>query len=300
MFVVFEGIDGSGKTTISNRVSTALSGEGLSVKHLREGGKFVSPVSEGIREFGRNAQNLDLAWQAEFLLYVARDVQLIHEALRPALTDHDLVLADRFLYTPEVLGRHGRRLPESFTQPILKAAADGLEPDLVILVDVDPTFARARRKLRKLGEVNGKPPSRKGLSGVGLQQRLRRGYLAMADEHPERWVVLENQGSLERSVERAVDLIRQAHREGAARAIASFRASTPRPASRGRALGSPAEWAAPPRRTRPSCRWSMAWPSASRASRPTCWAACMANRSMRADARCSSTRPTPCWPRSVI
>ncbi|MES1184351.1 MAG: dTMP kinase [Myxococcales bacterium] len=241
MFVVFEGIDGSGKTTISNRVAGALSAEGLSVKHLREGGKFVSPVSEGIREFGRNAQNLDLAWQAEFLLYVARDVQLIHEALRPALADHDLVLADRFLYTPEVLGRHGRRLPESFTRPILTAAADGLEPDLVILVDVDPTFARARRKLRKLGEQQAKPPSRKGLSGVGLQQRLRRGYLAMADEHPERWVVLENQGSLERSVERAVDLIRQAHREGAARAIARFRGAVPRAASAHAPLASPAE-----------------------------------------------------------
>jgi dTMP kinase len=241
MFVVFEGIDGSGKTTISNRVATALSAEGLSVKHLREGGKFVSPVSEGIREFGRNAQNLELAWQAEFLLYVARDVQLIHEALRPALTDHDLVLADRFLYTPEVLGRHGRRLPESFTRPILTAAADGLEPDLVILVDVDPTFARARRKLRKLGEQQAKPPSRKGLSGVGLQQRLRRGYLAMADEHPERWVVLENQGSLEHSVQRAVDLIRHAHREGAARAITRFRGSTPRAAAARAPLKTPEE-----------------------------------------------------------
>lgn len=241
MFVVFEGIDGSGKTTISNRVATALGAEGLSVKHLREGGKFVSPVSEGIREFGRNAQNLELSWQAEFLLYVARDVQLIHEALRPALVDHDLVLADRFLYTPEVLGRYGRRLPESFTRPILTAAADGLQPDLVILVDVDPTFARARRKLRKLGEQQAKPPSRKGLSGVGLQQRLRRGYLAMADEQPERWVVLENQGSLERSVERAVDLIRQAHREGAARAVARFRGAAPRPAVARAPLTTPAQ-----------------------------------------------------------
>src|SRR6185295_10368806 len=104
--------------------------------------------------------------------------------LRPALGAHQLILADRFLYTPEVLGRHGRRLPESFTQPILKAAADGLEPDLVILVDVDPTFARARRKLRKLGEQQAKPPSRKGLSGVGLQQRLRLGYLALAAQSP--------------------------------------------------------------------------------------------------------------------
>jgi dTMP kinase len=239
MFVVFEGIDGSGKTTISNRVAAELTAEGLSIKHLRAEGKFASQVTEGIREFGRNAQNLDLSWQAEFLLYVARDVQLIHEALRPALADHDLVLADRFLYTPEVLGRHGRRLPESFTKPILQAAAEGLEPDLVILVDVDPTFARARRKLRKLGELQAKPPSRKGLSGVGLQQRLRRGYLALADQQPERWVVLRNEDSLDRSVKCAVDLIRQAHREGAARAITSFRAQALRARSPSSPLGSP-------------------------------------------------------------
>lgn len=241
MLVVFEGIDGSGKTTISNRVAAELSAEGLSVKHLRAEGKFVSAVSEGIREFGRNAQNLDLAWQAEFLLYVARDVQLIHEALRPALAEYDLVLADRFLYTPEVLGRHGRRLPESFTRPILTAAADGLEPDLVILVDVDPTFARARRKLRKLSEHQVKPPSRKGLSGVGLQQRLRRGYLALADEHPERWVVLQNQDSLDKSVKRAVDLIRQAHRDGAARAIAQFQRDMPPAVGSTQGLQGPAD-----------------------------------------------------------
>ncbi|HKY39821.1 MAG TPA: dTMP kinase [Polyangiaceae bacterium] len=241
MFVVFEGIDGSGKTTISNRVAAALSAEGLSVKHLRADGKLVSPVSEGIREFGRNAQNLDLSWQAEFLLYVARDVQLIHEALRPALAQHDLILADRFLYTPEVLGRYGRRLPATFIEPILSAAADGLEPDLVILVDVDPTFARARRKLRKLSEQQAKPPSRKGLSGVGLQQRLRRGYLELADRQPERWVVLENQDSLERSVQRALKLIGQAYREGAPRAIARFRAAAARPAISPGPLTSPAQ-----------------------------------------------------------
>lgn len=228
MLVVFEGIDGSGKTTISNRVAAALTQGGTSVKHLRAEGKFVSPVVEGIREFGRNAQNLDLSWQAEFLLYVARDVQLIHEALVPALASHDLVLADRFLYTPEVLGRHGRHLPEAFMRPILDAAAGGIEPDLVILVDVDPAFARARRKLRKLGEHQAKPPARKGLSGAGLQQRLRSGYLALAAAQPERWVVLENEDVLERSVERALELIRHAQRDGAASAVARFRAEATR------------------------------------------------------------------------
>jgi dTMP kinase len=242
MFVVFEGIDGSGKTTISNRVAAELAREGLAVKHLREGGRFASPVSEGIRDFGRNAQNLDLSWQAEFLLYVARDVQLIHEALRPALGSHDLILADRFLYTPEVLARYGRGLADSFTRPILNAAADGVEPDLVILVDVDPSLARARRKLRKLRDPHPKPPSRKGLSGAGLQQRLRRGYLALADEQRASWVVLENRGSLEASVQRALALIVEARRAGSPRAVARFRAETGRVAAPApRALSDPGQ-----------------------------------------------------------
>ena len=85
MFVVFEGIDGSGKTTVSNMVAERLRAGGLSVKHLRAEGKFVSVVSEAIRELGRDARNIELVPQAEFLLYVARDVQLIEQALRPAL-----------------------------------------------------------------------------------------------------------------------------------------------------------------------------------------------------------------------
>jgi dTMP kinase len=222
MFVVFEGIDGSGKTTVSNQVAERLKAGGLAIKHLRAEGKFVSAVSEAIRDLGRDARNIELTPQAEFLLYVARDVQLIEEALRPALKQTDVVLADRFLFTAEILGRQGRHLPAEFTNPILKAAAGGLVPDLVILVDVDPVLARARRKAYKLQVADRRPPSRKGLSGVGLQHRLRRGYQELAAESPERWVVVKNEDSLEETVARVTELIQTAHAEGAPRAIERF------------------------------------------------------------------------------
>ncbi|HEU5075115.1 MAG TPA: dTMP kinase [Polyangiaceae bacterium] len=221
MFVVFEGIDGSGKTSISNRVAAELSRQGQSVKHLRAEGRFASPVVEGIRAFARNSQHLELCWEAEFLLYVARDVQLMHEMLRPALACHDVVLADRFLYTSEVLARHARGLGESFVRPILTAVAGGIEPDLVILVDVDPAIAKARRRLRKLAEPRQGPPARKGLSGSGLLQRLRAGYLELAASDPARWFVQGNHGSLEESVQRVVELIGRAQSDGPARAVAT-------------------------------------------------------------------------------
>ncbi len=222
MFVVFEGIDGSGKTTISNMVVERLRARGLSVKHLRAEGKFVSTVSESIRSLARDSRNIDLVPRAEFLLYVARDVQLIEEALRDALLSHDIVLADRFLFTAEVLARFGRRLPEDYIRPVLTAAAGGLSPDLVVLVDVDPTLARARRKASKLITKDQRPPSRKGLSGVGLQHRLRRGYLELARESKERWVTVRNEALLEDSVREVSDLIHDAVREGPASAVETF------------------------------------------------------------------------------
>jgi len=224
MFVVFEGIDGSGKTTVSNRVAERLRESGVPVTHLRAEGKFVSAVSESIRELGRDARNLELEPEAEFLLYVARDVQLIQQALRPALARGDVVLADRFLYTAEVLGRCGRHLSRQFVDPILAAAAGGLEPDLVVLVDVDPTLARARRKAFKIEVVDPRPPSRKGLSGVGLQHRIRRGYLELAAERRDRWVVVENEESLDETLARVTELLLEARARGASAAISRFQA----------------------------------------------------------------------------
>ncbi len=222
MFVAFEGIDGSGKTTVSNLVVERLRQRGLSVKHLRAEGKFASEVSESIRTLARDSKNLALVPRAEFLLYVARDVQLMEEHLRDALLSHDIVLADRFVYTAEVLGRFGRHLPADYVQPILKAAAGGLAPDLVVLVDVDPVLARARRKASKLVANDQRPPSRKGLSGVGLTHRLRRGYLELAAEAPERWVVVKNEALLETTVSRVCELIDCAVREGGRSAAKRF------------------------------------------------------------------------------
>jgi dTMP kinase len=224
MFVVFEGIDGSGKTTVSNLVAERLSGGGLKVKHLRADGKFVSSVTEAIRDLGRDARNLELVPEAEFFLYVARDVQLIEEALRPALAAHDLIIADRFLYTAEILGSAGRKLAKAWMRPILTQAARGLEPDLVVLVDVDPVLARARRKAFKLAVKDKRPPSRKGLAGVGLQHRMRRGYLELAAASPERWVVVDNEDELEKTVARVTALIQHTIAAGAPGAIRAFRA----------------------------------------------------------------------------
>ena len=84
MHVAFEGIDGSGKMTLSNRVAKALRAEGLTVEHVREGGAFTSRVTQALRELGRDARNLALSPIAELLVYLAREAQLLAELTHAA------------------------------------------------------------------------------------------------------------------------------------------------------------------------------------------------------------------------
>jgi dTMP kinase len=224
LFIVFEGIDGSGKTTISNQAARRLRETGLRVEHVREGGTFSSPVTQAIRELGRDARNLALAPLAELLLFATRDAQTAAESIRPALARADVVFADRFTATAEALARYGRGLDAQVIAPIVATAASGLAPDLTILVDVDPQIARARRRVSKLLATDRKAPSRKGLWGAGLQQRLREGYLELAARDPARWLVVDNgDAALDDVVARVTELVRAA-RAGVPAAIARARA----------------------------------------------------------------------------
>jgi dTMP kinase len=241
MFVVFEGIDGSGKTTISNRAAQALRQSGLTVTHVREGGKLASPVAQSIRDFGRDERHLDLGPYAELLIYLAREAQLYDEVTRPALAAVDVVIADRFFYSAEVLACAGRGLAPELVRPLVGSAARQVVPDLVILIDVDPHIARARRRVAKiLKEEGDSSPSRKGLAGASLFHRMRDGYLQLAARDPERWLVLDNSDcELPAIVDQVVQAVQRARKAGGVAASIEdvarhARAQTPR----ARALGS--------------------------------------------------------------
>jgi dTMP kinase len=192
LFVVFEGIDGSGKTTLSNRVARRLREIGLGVTHVRENGALASPVAHAIRELGRDQRNLALTPCAEMLLGIARDMQLLEEVTLPALRTSDIVIADRFLYSAAVLAQHGRGMPGAEVRQVMRALTPGVAPDVVLLVDTDPHLARARRRVAKQLAGDHRPSSRKGLAGVGLQHRLRAGYQELAERDPDRWIVVDN------------------------------------------------------------------------------------------------------------
>ncbi|MCY1034330.1 dTMP kinase [Corallococcus sp. BB11-1] len=193
MFIDFEGIDGSGKTTLSNLLAARLKRLGYKVAHAREGGELQSPTARRIRELTRDSRLLEMGPRAEFFLNLARDAQQLEEIIAPSLKRGEVCITDRYLYSQLALTAGGRGLKEGALLPACELASQGLWPDLVILVDVDPELARLRKRLGKVqsGRAND-TDSRKGLVGAGLAVRVREAFLEQARKDPARWIILEN------------------------------------------------------------------------------------------------------------
>lgn len=138
MFVSFEGIDGSGKTSLSNQVCERLRAAGHSVLHAREKGILGSAVARRVRELTRDARLLEMSPRTELFLNLARETQQLDEIVRPALAGGGIVVADRSLHSLVALAAAGRGLPREEVEAAVRVGAAGTWPDLVVLVDVDP------------------------------------------------------------------------------------------------------------------------------------------------------------------
>ncbi len=135
-----------------------------------------------IRRLARDRRNLVLDPRAELALYCGREAQVLAEEVRPALARGETVLLDRSLLTPIVLGAWGRGLPVDDCEAMAAIAANGLEPDLTIVLDVHPRTSRIRKRLAKAREVQPSDPGRKGLAGSALKERVWQGYREVAHE----------------------------------------------------------------------------------------------------------------------
>ena len=124
---------------------------GYKVTHAREGGELRAPIARRLRELTRDLNCLEMSPRTEFLLNLARDAQQLEEVIKPALQKGQVCISDRYLYSQLALSGGGRGLPHAELEPALKLASQGIWPDLVILVDVDPgagAAAQARGEAR--------------------------------------------------------------------------------------------------------------------------------------------------------
>lgn len=184
MFVSFEGIDGSGKSTQARRLAETLRARGRAVTLTREPGG--SPGAEEIR--GLLLTGAAARWSpvTEVLLFTAARRDHLEATIRPALARGEVVITDRFADSTRAyqgVGRDGAP-PLRDLVDRLHAEVIGVEPDLTLLIDIDPGIGLARAAARG-GEA------RFEAMGVDLQHRLRAAFLAIAAGAPARVRVID-------------------------------------------------------------------------------------------------------------
>jgi dTMP kinase len=182
VFITLEGGDGSGKSTQAGLLESWLGEQGLTVVRTREPGG--TPFGEEVREIVLHSRG-DISPRAEALLYAADRAHHIATKVRPALDRGEVVLQDRYLDSSVAYQGAGRVLDAAEIRGLSLWAAEGLLPDLTILLDLDATTARAR-----LDGAN-KRFDRLEAEKSEFHERVRQAFLALAAAEPERFLVVD-------------------------------------------------------------------------------------------------------------
>ena len=182
MFIVFEGIDGSGKSTQARALHRRLQRSGRPVLLTREPGG--TPLGDTVRRWVKTRPGLSST--AELFLFSAARAQLLDTVVRPALLDGKIVIADRFTASTIAYQGHGRGLELDLIEQVNRMATDGLTPEITVLLDVDPAVGiRRRAGAASAGQDNF------DAAPLEFQQRVRQGYLEQAGNNPSRWLVMD-------------------------------------------------------------------------------------------------------------
>jgi len=188
MFLTFEGLDFSGKTTQARKLADRL-GRRQNVVTLREPGG--TRISERLRELLLDKQHLELCDAAELFLFSASRAQLVSEVIRPALQRGDIVICDRFYDSTTAYQGYGRGLNLEAIRQINTLASGGTDPDLTIVVDI-PVGEIERRR-----QATGQSYDRMESSGRLFYERVRTGFRTLAEHSPERVVCLDGTRSID-------------------------------------------------------------------------------------------------------
>jgi dTMP kinase len=187
MFLSLDGIDGVGKSTQMRLLVEWLEAEGHRVVTCRDPGS--TPLGESLRELLlHSGEDRPIGPRAEMLMYMAARAQLVDEVIRPALDDGAVVVSDRYLMANLVYQAHAGGLPREAVASVGAVATDGVMPDRVFLLDLDPEAADQRR---------GREPDRMESRGAEYRRRLRDGFLAEAKLDPQRVTVIDATQSIE-------------------------------------------------------------------------------------------------------
>jgi dTMP kinase len=193
MFITFEGIEGSSKTTQAGLLSEWLSKSNISHLLTKEPGSVISKECQQIRQLILSPEN-DIAPRAEFFLYLADRAQHVENCILPALMRDEWVISDRYSDSTLVYQGWGRELSPEETIPMINYAAQDLVPDLTFVMDLPVELGLNRARSSNTEFVGGDRMEREELS---FHNRLREGFLTIAERNKNRCRVLNAEKSIE-------------------------------------------------------------------------------------------------------
>jgi dTMP kinase len=189
MFISFEGIDFSGKSTQIELLKDYLVEHGKKVEVLREPGG--TEISEKIRNILLDNKNLEMFGEAELLLFSASRAQLVREKIRPYLEKGIYVISDRFHDSSTAYQGYGRGVPLGIVDNVHSLAIGDTIPELTFFIDIPVGIANERRKKKSKGKLD-----RIELADLEFYNRVRSGYLEIARKE-ERFKVIDGTQTIE-------------------------------------------------------------------------------------------------------
>ena len=194
-FITLEGPDGSGKTTQIAYLRTLFEREGFTVVQTREPGG--TPIADRIRSLILDPAHREITARTEALLYMAARAQHTAELIRPALHRGAVVISDRYTDSTLVYQGVARGLPQEALVWLNRFATEDLVPDLTLLLDGDS--GNLAQRVADRGNRD-----RLDSEGLEFHQRVRAGFLRLAEQHPDRFRVIDGEQPVE-NVRRAIE-----------------------------------------------------------------------------------------------
>ncbi len=207
LFVTLEGIEGSGKSTLQQKLSQALTAKNHDVTSTREPG--ATPLGARIRSLILDSSLEKISSQAELLLFSADRAEHVEKVLRPALASGSIVICDRYLHSTLAYQGYGRELPLSSLRGPIEFATNGLTPDLVLLLDLEPLegLKRARMRAEASADKESSEWTRFEEEELAFHTRVRRGFLELAKEEAETFAILDASQTPDEIASRALEYI---------------------------------------------------------------------------------------------
>ncbi len=200
-FITFEGSEGCGKSTQIKTLVSYLQNKGFECVLTREPGG--SPLSEKIRELLLHAkEGHSMSSRTELLLFEAARNQHVIETILPALRQGKIVISDRFYDSTTAYQGAARKLEMDDVNWLNNFATEGLTPDLTIILDIPVEEGLRRAKSRDENKTD-----RMGAQEVAFYEKVRAAFLKLAEDSPERVVVVSTSGTKKETFEKIVKIV---------------------------------------------------------------------------------------------